>query len=167
MRDEQVRCLPNWPAAGCHLIAAHTKLRPSPIGPSPIGASPVSKTGRGGIAVMKLIGSFTGAALAAAVLAVALPARGEPITLQIGSVLPAAHATSKAMDIFKDEAIRLSDGSMDIAVTKASQRSIRELIDAVRVGQIFATWMSIGTGFRTTAFAGNGSSLERPPDDAI
>jgi TRAP-type C4-dicarboxylate transport system substrate-binding protein len=84
---------------------------------------------------MKLIGSFASAALAAAVLAVALPARGQPVT-QIESVLPAAHATSKAMDIFKNETIRLSDGSIEMEVTKASQRSIRELVDAVRVGQI-------------------------------
>jgi hypothetical protein len=32
---------------------------------------------------MRLIGSFAGAALAAALLAVAPPARGEPMTLQI------------------------------------------------------------------------------------
>jgi TRAP-type transport system periplasmic protein len=107
------------------------------------GAGGVRIVSPGG-AVMKLIGCFAGAALVAVVLAAALPARGEPVTLQVESALPAAIAASKAMDIFKDETIRLSEGSMDVEVTKASQRSIRELIDAVRVGQIFATWMSVG-----------------------
>jgi TRAP-type transport system periplasmic protein len=91
---------------------------------------------------MKLILSFAGAAVAATVLAVASPAA--QTTLQIESAIPAGHATSKAMDIFKDEVIRLSEGSMDVEVTKGSQRSIRELVDDVHVGHVFATWMGVG-----------------------
>lgn len=91
---------------------------------------------------MKLIWSSASAALATAVLAIALSAEAQT-TLQIESAIPAAHATSKSMDIFKDEVVRLSQGSMAVEVTKGSQRSLRELIDDVHVGHIFATWMSV------------------------
>jgi tripartite ATP-independent transporter DctP family solute receptor len=93
---------------------------------------------------MKLIRSLAGAALATAVLAIAPPAESQTTTLQIESAIPAAHATSKSMKIFKDEVVRLSKGSMDVDVAADSQRSLRELIDGVHVGRIFATWMSVG-----------------------
>jgi tripartite ATP-independent transporter DctP family solute receptor len=92
---------------------------------------------------MKRILLFAGAALAAAMLAIA-PLAAAQTVLQIESAIPAGHATSKAMDIFKDEVIRLSEGSMDVEVMKGSQRSIRELVDEVHVGHIFATWMGVG-----------------------
>lgn len=93
---------------------------------------------------MKLIRSAAGVALATALLAIAPPAGSQPVTLQIESAIPAAHATSKSMEIFKDEVVRLSEGSIDVEVAKGSQRSLRELIDDVHVGRIFATWMSVG-----------------------
>jgi tripartite ATP-independent transporter DctP family solute receptor len=93
---------------------------------------------------MKLIRSFTGAALATAALAVAAQAQAQITTLQIESAIPAAHATSKSMEIFKDEVVRLSDGSMAVEVMPGSKRPLRDLIDDVHVGHIFATWMSVG-----------------------
>jgi hypothetical protein len=61
---------------------------------------------------MKLIRSFAGAALATAALTIVLPARAQVTTLQIESAIPAAHATSKSMEIFKDEVVRLSAGAI-------------------------------------------------------
>lgn len=94
---------------------------------------------------MVRVRSFAAAAgLAAAVAAVAQPAAAQDAALQIESTIPAVHATSKAMEIFKDEVARLSDGSLEVEVTPASRRSFKELIDSVHVGRLFATWMSIG-----------------------
>ncbi len=93
---------------------------------------------------MKLIRFFAGAALATAMHAISPQAEAQTTMLQIESAIPAAHATSKAMQIFKDEVARLSNGSMEVEVTAGSHRPLRELIDDVHVGHIFATWMSVG-----------------------
>jgi tripartite ATP-independent transporter DctP family solute receptor len=93
---------------------------------------------------MKLIRSFAGAVLATAVLAIAPPAEAQQTTLRIESILPATHATSRSMEIFKAELARLSEGAIDIEVSAGAQRSLKELIDAVHVGSIFATWTGIG-----------------------
>jgi TRAP-type transport system periplasmic protein len=93
---------------------------------------------------MRQVRSFAGAALAIAVLAIAPPAYAQTTTLQIESTLPAAHATSKAMQIFKQEVVRLSAGAMDVEVTTDSPRTIKEMVDGVHVGRVFATWISVG-----------------------
>jgi tripartite ATP-independent transporter DctP family solute receptor len=93
---------------------------------------------------MRLIRSFAGAALATAVLAISPPAEAQGTTLQIESNIPATHATSRAMQIFKDEVARLSGGSIDVEVSAGSPRSQKELIDGVHVGTIFAMWAGLG-----------------------
>jgi tripartite ATP-independent transporter DctP family solute receptor len=93
---------------------------------------------------MKLVRSFAGAALATSVLAIAPSAYAQTTTLRIESTLPAGHATSKSMQIFKQEVVRLSAGAMDVEVTTNSPRTFKELVDGVHVGRVFATWTSIG-----------------------
>jgi TRAP-type C4-dicarboxylate transport system substrate-binding protein len=94
---------------------------------------------------MRRIGSLGGAVLAAAVLAVAAPAAAQVVTLRVESPIPAAQSTSLSMQIFKDEVVRLSEGSLEVDLLPGSPRgSLKELIDAVHVGSVFATWMSIG-----------------------
>jgi tripartite ATP-independent transporter DctP family solute receptor len=91
---------------------------------------------------MKMI-RVAGAALAMASLAF-MPAQAQDVTLRIESSLPAGHATSKSMEIFKDEVARLSEGALEVEVTPGSQRTFKELMDGVHVGRLFAIWGSIG-----------------------
>jgi tripartite ATP-independent transporter DctP family solute receptor len=93
---------------------------------------------------MKMIRCLAGSALATAVLVIVPPAHAQEITLRIESSIPAAHATSKSMEIFKDEVVRLSEGAIEVEVRPGSPRSSKELIDGVHVGRLFATWMSVG-----------------------
>jgi tripartite ATP-independent transporter DctP family solute receptor len=87
---------------------------------------------------------FAGVALAAAVLAIAPSAQAQGTTLRIAAIFPATHPTSRAMEIFKTEVGRLSGGAVDVEFTAGSQLGLKELIDAVHVGSLFATPMSIG-----------------------
>jgi TRAP-type C4-dicarboxylate transport system substrate-binding protein len=48
------------------------------------------------------------------------------------------------MEVFKTEAARLSGGSVEVEIAAGSPRGLKELMDAVHVGSIFATWMSVG-----------------------
>jgi TRAP-type transport system periplasmic protein len=98
----------------------------------------------GEIPAMSLVRPFVGAALAAAILAFSPQARAQEMALRIESNVPAAHATSRAMLIFKDEAARLSKGTIDIEVQADSPRSQKELIDGVHVGSIFGMWANAG-----------------------
>jgi TRAP-type transport system periplasmic protein len=93
---------------------------------------------------MRLIRSFASAALATAVLTISPPAAAQVTTLQIESDIPATHATSRAMQIFKDEVARLSGRSIDVEVLAGSPHGHKELIDGVHVGTIFAMWASLG-----------------------
>jgi TRAP-type transport system periplasmic protein len=90
---------------------------------------------------VKLIRCFAGATLVLAALRVA---DAQETTLQIVSNLPAIHASSKAMEVFKAEVARQSRGSIQLAISAGDPRGLNELIDAVHVGSIFATWTSIG-----------------------
>jgi tripartite ATP-independent transporter DctP family solute receptor len=100
---------------------------------------------------MKLVRSLAGAALAAAFLAIAPPAEAQGTVLRIESSMPAGHPTSKSMEIFKTELARLSRGSIEAEVSADAPSSIRETIDAVHVGKIFATWASLGANFSRLA----------------
>src|SRR5262249_45819651 len=93
---------------------------------------------------MELIRSFAAAVLATAVLSIAPPEDAQTTTLRIESILSAPHASSRAMEIFRAEVARLSGGSIEVEVLADSPRSNKELIDAVHVGTIFATWTGIG-----------------------
>jgi tripartite ATP-independent transporter DctP family solute receptor len=97
----------------------------------------------GDILAMKLIRSFAGAALAVAVLAFASRTEAQTATLRIASNLPATHPTCRAMEIFKAEVSRLSGGSIQVEFEPGSPLGLKELIDAVHVGSLFATSSSI------------------------
>ncbi len=84
------------------------------------------------------------AMLAATAFAIALPCHAHDVALRIESGIPAGHATRKSMEVFKDEVVRLSAGAMAVEVKSGSQRPLKELIDGVHVGHIFATWVSVG-----------------------
>jgi len=92
---------------------------------------------------MRLIGFFAAAVLTTAVL-IAASAEAQVTTLRIESNIYAAHATSRAMEIFKAEVARLSGGSIEVEVVAGSPRSLKEMVDAVHVGGVFATWHSVG-----------------------
>jgi TRAP-type transport system periplasmic protein len=91
---------------------------------------------------MNLIGSLAGAMLIIA-LAMASPADAQIITLQIESPIPPEQPTSLSMAIFSEEVTRLSKGTIEVKLLPGSGRSIKETIDAVHVGELFGTWMSI------------------------
>jgi TRAP-type transport system periplasmic protein len=93
---------------------------------------------------MKLIRSFAGVALAVAALAIAPRTEAQETMLRVESNLPATHATSKALEIFRDEAARLSKGSIKVEVSTGSPRGHKELIDALNVGNVFAIVSGIG-----------------------
>jgi TRAP-type C4-dicarboxylate transport system substrate-binding protein len=48
------------------------------------------------------------------------------------------------MEILSSEAARLSQGSVTIEIAAGSPRSVKQLIDDVHVGRVFATWASTG-----------------------
>jgi TRAP-type transport system periplasmic protein len=95
----------------------------------------------------KLIGRFAGAIFAviiAIVTAIVAPVKAQVVTLRFESAIPAEQPTSVSMQIFKDEVARLSGRSIEVEVVANSPRGLhKELIDAVHVGSIFGTWMSV------------------------
>jgi len=93
---------------------------------------------------MKLIGPFAGAVLTTAAFAIAPSVEAQETTLRVESNIPVTHASSKAMQIFKNEVARLAEGSIDVEVLGGSPRGHKELIDAVHVGSIFAMWAGVG-----------------------
>lgn len=94
---------------------------------------------------MKLVQIFARALLAAAMVLVIVPrCHAEATLLRIESNLPANHASSRAMEVFKAEVARRSGGSIEIEVSAGAPRSLKEMIDAVHVGSVFATWTGIG-----------------------
>ncbi len=90
---------------------------------------------------MKLKGSIVGAAMAA--LALAPPAVAQPTTLEMSSPFAPEHASSRAMEIFKAEAKRLSGGSIDIKLTPNTPGAVgtREFLDEVRTHKVFGIWI--------------------------
>src|SRR5258708_33461574 len=88
---------------------------------------------------MKLIRSLAGAALATAFLAIAPPTEAQETMLNIATNLPASHATSRAMEIFKDAVARLSKRSIKVEVAPGSPRGLKESFDAVYVVSLFPT----------------------------
>jgi tripartite ATP-independent transporter DctP family solute receptor len=85
---------------------------------------------------------FVGLALALGLAA--LPASAE--TLRIAGNFATDHSSSKAMETFKTELKRLSNGSLDADLFPSMQLGgAKENVDGVRAGTIFATW--VGTAF--------------------
>jgi TRAP-type transport system periplasmic protein len=89
---------------------------------------------------MKLRRSVASVALAAAVLAFASAAQAETTTLQLRSPFPAEHPSSRAMEIFKAEAKRLSGGSIEIELSPGAGGA-REVLDEIRAKNVFGIWI--------------------------
>jgi TRAP-type transport system periplasmic protein len=93
---------------------------------------------------MKFRGFVAGAALAAAALALATPGHAQPTTLQIHGSFVAELASSRAMEIFKSEAARLSGGTIEVELTPFTLGSggARQILDDVRTQKIFGAWLA-------------------------
>jgi TRAP-type transport system periplasmic protein len=87
---------------------------------------------------MKPGGTVACAALAAAVLAFALAAQAQPTMLRLHGSLLAVDPSSKALEIFKTEAERLSDGTLAFeVVTGTTAEGMRNIIDELRTQSTF------------------------------
>jgi TRAP-type C4-dicarboxylate transport system substrate-binding protein len=74
-------------------------------------------------------------------MSLSTPAHADPVVLQIGSPLVGPeHASSKAMEIFRTELARRTQGALGVAfpVEMKDGGSVRELVDSVHTGAIFA-----------------------------
>jgi tripartite ATP-independent transporter DctP family solute receptor len=99
---------------------------------------------KGIIQTMKLMRSFVVVATAAAIQFVASLAHAQPVTLRISSTLGADHTSSKAMQIFKAELAQRSNSAIDVDLSFNMQLGgAKELIDNVRAGSMFATWVGV------------------------
>jgi TRAP-type transport system periplasmic protein len=95
---------------------------------------------------MNLLRSFIGAsvATATALLLAASGSHAQQVVLRMGSAFGAEHTSSKAMEIFKTEVARRSQGAIDIGLFPDMQLGgAKELIDDVRAEKLFATWVGI------------------------
>jgi TRAP-type transport system periplasmic protein len=93
---------------------------------------------------MKLMRSFVVVATAAAIQLVASLAHAQPIALRIGSTLGAKHTSSKAMEMFKAELAQRPHDPIEVELsTNMELGGAKELIDHVRAGSLFATWVGV------------------------
>jgi tripartite ATP-independent transporter DctP family solute receptor len=84
--------------------------------------------------------------VAATALIYAAQGAAQADTLRIAGNFAADHSTSKAMELFKTELAKRSNGALTAELFPSMQLGgARENIDAVRAGTIFGTW--IGTAF--------------------
>jgi TRAP-type transport system periplasmic protein len=87
---------------------------------------------------MQVRGFIRTAAVAAAIL-LTWPVQAEPLVLPIRSPFFADHASSKAMELFKTELARRTRGDLEVAFSPMGPQSgVKDLIDELRVGTIFA-----------------------------
>jgi TRAP-type transport system periplasmic protein len=92
---------------------------------------------------MKFRRSVTGAALAAAVLTFSPAAQAQSTTLRMHGAYDVEDTSSKAMEIFKAEAERLSGGTLafELIPDTPGVGGAREVIDEVRTQRVFGTWI--------------------------
>jgi len=87
---------------------------------------------------------LTAPAAAAILLAALLPAAAQQTTLRIAGNFAAEHTSSKAMETFKSELARLSNGTLSADLFSGMQLGgAQENVQAVRAGTIFATWIGV------------------------
>ena len=93
---------------------------------------------------MKFIRSFVGATTTAAILAFASLAQAQPVALRIAGAFGAEHTSSKAMEIFKVELARRSQGLIEVEIIPDMKLGgAKDLIDGVRAESVFATWVGV------------------------
>ena len=90
---------------------------------------------------MSIIRPFAGAAMTAAILAIASPSHAQ-VSLLMASAINAENPTSRAMEIFKAEVVRRSHNTIDVELNTGMQLGAPlEVVQKVRAGSIFATWV--------------------------
>lgn len=91
-----------------------------------------------------LAGFAAVAVLLGASLAASPPARAQGTTLRIAGNFAAEHTSSKAMETFKSELARRSNGTLSVDLFPGMQLGgAQENVQAVRAGTIFATWIGV------------------------
>jgi TRAP-type transport system periplasmic protein len=92
---------------------------------------------------MKFWCSVFGATLAAAILLRAPVSQAQPTTLKVYGSLIAEDTSSKAVEIFKTEAERLSGGTIEFEVIPSTPNvgGAREIVDEVRTQNAFGIWI--------------------------
>jgi TRAP-type transport system periplasmic protein len=94
---------------------------------------------------MQAMRSFIRAATIIATMSLSMPAHAEPVVLRIGNPLVGPdHASSKAVEIFRTELTRRTQGGLDVEFPVVmGGGSIKELVDGVHTGSLFALPCSI------------------------
>jgi TRAP-type transport system periplasmic protein len=88
---------------------------------------------------MQAMGGLIRIAASVAVISLASPACTEPLILRIGSPYGREHSTSKAVEIFRTELVRRTQGALDVAFFPEMQLGGgKDLIDEVRNDAVFA-----------------------------
>jgi TRAP-type transport system periplasmic protein len=95
---------------------------------------------------MKFGRSTAVATLAAAMFALAPRAHAQSATLRVRSAFVAEHTASKAMEIFKAEAERLSGGAIGVEVLTgtAGLSGTKEVLDDLRIQNVFGLCIAAG-----------------------
>ena len=92
----------------------------------------------------RLVALAATAALLAASLAASPPADAQGTTLRIAGNFAAEHTSSKAMETFKTEVTRRTNGTLAVDLFPGMQLGgAQENVQAVRAGTIFATWIGV------------------------
>jgi TRAP-type transport system periplasmic protein len=100
---------------------------------------------------MKFTRSFVGGTTAALMFVLASAVQAQPVSLRIAGAFGGEHTSSKAMEIFKTELARRSQGSVDVEISPDMKLGgAKDLIDSVRADTIFATW--VGVAFVSGSF---------------
>jgi TRAP-type transport system periplasmic protein len=92
---------------------------------------------------MKFKPSFVSGIAAAIVFALASSAQAQPVSLRILGPFGAEHPASRAVEIFKAEVERRSQGSLSVDMVADINLGAKDIIDGVRADNIFATWAAI------------------------
>jgi TRAP-type transport system periplasmic protein len=92
----------------------------------------------GGNRNMQTMG-FIRAAAVIAMTSLTSPIHAEPLVLRVGSPFAPLHASSKAVEIFRTELVRRTQGALDVEFVPAMKLGgTKEIIDGLRADNIFA-----------------------------
>jgi tripartite ATP-independent transporter DctP family solute receptor len=80
---------------------------------------------------------------AAVILALASTAQAQQVSLRILGAFDAGHPASRAVEIFKTEVERRTQGSISVEVVADVNLGAKDIIDGVHADRIFATWVGI------------------------
>jgi TRAP-type transport system periplasmic protein len=84
-----------------------------------------------------------GASAMIAAMSLASSVRAEPRILRIGTPFAPQHSSSKALEIFKGELARRTQGALDVEVSPAMQGGARDLVGELRADTVFAVVLPI------------------------